>query len=160
MEDFPLLGPDRAEAVRHHEFLKEQLAKGAYDEERREMFEQQVAEFDPGEYPEEHDPSDVEKQCSVFGHLCPVFFVNEPFTETNELRRITRYIPRAVMMRVVRRDNNQCQVCSRVLRDDEIEFDHIIPFSRGGSTEEHNLRVTCQDCNSAKGDDYDPSDAT
>ena len=32
----------------------------------------------------------------------------------------------------------------------EIEFDHIIPLSKSGSTEEHNLRVTCFDCNRGK----------
>jgi hypothetical protein len=156
VEQFPLLPLTRKEAIQHNEFLKEQLAAGAYDAERRELFEQQVAEFDPNDYPEEHDSKDLEKTCSVFGHLCPVFFVNEPFTETREKRRIVRHIPRHVMIRVVRRDNNQCQICSKVLRDDEIEFDHIIPLSKGGSTEEHNLRVTCFDCNRAKSDDFEP----
>jgi hypothetical protein len=156
VEQFPLLPQLRRHAIEHNEFLKSQLAKGAYDEARQEIFEEEVATFKPEDYPEELDPSDVEKKCSVFGHLCPVFFVNEPFSETREARRITRHIPRAVMMRVVRRDNNQCQLCSRVLRDDEIEFDHIIPFAKGGATEEHNLRVTCYDCNRSKGDDYDP----
>jgi len=100
----------------------------------------------------------LEKQCSVFGHLCPVFFVNEPFTETGSSRRITRTIPRDVMMRVVRRDNNQCQLCGEVLRDSDIEFDHIIPFSKGGTTEEQNLRVTCLDCNRTKGKSFDPQE--
>ena len=120
------------------------------------MFEEEVASFDPASYLEAHDPSDLEKRCSIFGHLCPVFFVNEPFTETKEARRITRHIPRHVMLRVVRRDNNQCQICSRLLLDSEIEFDHIIPLSKGGSTEEYNLRVTCFDCNRGKSDDYEP----
>ncbi len=34
------------------------------------------------------------------------------------------------MLKVVRRDNNQCQICGRILRDNEIEFDHIIPVSK------------------------------
>ncbi len=151
VEQFPLLPPTRDEAVKHNEFLKEQLAKGAYDSKRRQMFKKEVAEFNPKEYPESNDPSDVEKSCSVFGHLCPVFFVNEPFTETREKRRVGRRISRSVMLRVVRRDNNQCQMCGHILRDNEIEFDHIIPVSKGGSSEEHNVRVTCLDCNRNKG---------
>ena len=79
-----------------------------------------------------------------------MFFVNEPFTETNEMRRISRNIPRHIMMRVVRRDNNQCQICGKILKDNEIEFDHIIPISKGGSSEENNIRVTCLDCNRNK----------
>lgn len=155
VEDFPVLGPTRAEAIAHNEFLKRQLASGAYDAKRRRMFAQQVAEFDPAEFPEEHGPRELERSCSIFGHLCPVFFVNEPLTETREFRRIGRRIPRSVMIRVVRRDNNQCQLCGKVLRDDEIEFDHIIPVSKGGSSEEHNIRVTCLRCNRQKSADHE-----
>ena len=147
VEEFPLLPPTRDESIEHNEFLKEQLAKKAYDPERTQIFEREVTEFKAEDYPEKHDPSDIEKSCLVFGHLCPVFFVNEPFTETRKKRKIGRNIPRPVMLRVVRRDNNQCQLCGQVLRDDEIEFDHIIPISKGGSSEEQNLRVTCIDCN-------------
>lgn len=150
VEQFPLLGVTRKDAIAHNEFLKEQLASKAYVGKKQRMFANQVAEFDPNDYPVAHDPQDVEKSCSVFGHICPVFFVNEPFTETRELRRVGRTIPRAVMLRVVRRDNNQCQICGAVLRDDEIEFDHIIPVSRGGPSEEQNLRVACPPCNRHK----------
>ncbi len=150
VEDFPLLPPTRSEAINHNEFLKEQLAKKAYDPQRTKIFKKEVASFNPKEYPEKNDPKDIEKSCSVFGHLCPVFVVNEPFTETREKRKTGRNIPRSIILRVVRRDNNQCQLCGRVLRDDEIEFDHVIPISKGGSTEEYNLRVTCIDCNRSR----------
>lgn len=156
VEEFPLLSISKDEAIEHNEFIKKQLSIGAYSGEKKKEFEKQVEQFDPSEYPEEVDPLEIERACTVFGHLCPVFFVNEPFTETKELRRIGRYISRPVMIRVVRRDNNQCQICSRVLRDDEIEFDHIIPLSKGGSTEENNLRVTCYECNRSKSDGYEP----
>lgn len=150
VEDFPLLGPIRSEAIEHNTFLQEQLKKKAYTSEKKTMFEKQVREFDPNDYPVKHPKEDLEKACSVFGHLCPVFFVNEPFTETRELRKMGRKIPRHIMLRVVRRDNNQCQICSKVLKDDEIEFDHIIPISKGGSSEENNIQVTCFDCNRNK----------
>ena len=156
VEDFPLMPPIRKEAIAHNEFLKEQLNKGAYKADKKKMFQEQVDEFNSLEYPEFHEKSDIEKECSVYGHMCPVFFVNEPFTETKEKRRVGRYIPRHVMLRVVRRDNNQCQICGKLLKDDEIEFDHIIPIAKGGSTEEHNLRLTCYDCNRDKSDDFEP----
>lgn len=150
-----MLGPTRAEATEHNEFLKEQLVAGAYDDERREMFKREVAEFDASKYPVADNRADVEKSCTIFGHMCPVFFVNEPFTETKERRRIGRHIRRSVMLRVVRRDNNQCQTCGKVLKGYEIEFDHIIPVSKGGSSEEHNVRVACLECNRSKGDRFD-----
>ena len=151
VEDFPLLPPTRAEAIEHNEFLKKQLAAKAYDRTRAKMFRREVAEFDPMQYPVAHNKADVDKSCTVFGHMCPVFFVNEPFSETEEPRRIGRNIPRSVMLRVGRRDNNQCQKCGKLLKDIDIEFDHIIPVSKGGSSEEHNVRVTCLDCNRKKG---------
>jgi HNH endonuclease len=156
VEMFPLLPPTREDAIHHNEFLKKQLADGAYDKQRTKMFTKEVREFDPGDYPIKHDPKDLEKSCSVFGHICPVFFVSEPFTETQEMRRIGRKIPRNVMLRVARRDNNQCQICGEVLLDNEIEFDHIIPVSKGGSSEEHNVRVTCFNCNRRKRNRYVP----
>jgi len=150
VEEFPLIGLTRSEAIEHNDFLKEQLAKKAYDEERRILFEKQVKEFDPKQYTQSHSKEEIEKSCSVFGHQCPVFFVNEPFTETKERRRISRHIPRPTLLRVARRDNNTCQECGKHLLDSELEFDHLIPFAKGGSTEEHNLRITCFGCNRKK----------
>ncbi|NOU17014.1 MAG: HNH endonuclease [Bacteroidales bacterium] len=156
VEDFPLLSMIREEAIENINFIKLQLEKGTYDKERTKYFEKEVRDFKPEDYPERNTSEDIEKKCSIFGHLCPVFFVNEPFTETNERRRIGRYIPRHIMLKVVRKDNNQCQICGKVLKDDEIEFDHIIPLSKGGSTEEHNLRITCVGCNRDKSDNFEP----
>ena len=82
-----------------------------------------------------------ELRCSIFGHICPVFFSAEPFTETREDRRVTRTIPREVMLKVVRRDGQVCRVCSQNVPDNDIEFDHVIPRSRGGPSTPENLRV-------------------
>jgi hypothetical protein len=156
VEQFPLPPIARAEMIEHNKMLKGLLKKGIKDPKRRKTITEMVAGFDPKDYPVVPDRSDDDKACSVFGHYCPVFFVNEPFTETSEQRRIGRNISRSVMLRVVRRDNNQCQTCGRVLKDNEIEFDHIIPISKGGSSAEHNVRVACFDCNRSKSDNYEP----
>lgn len=74
----------------------------------------------------------------------PRIFSAEPFTETKERRNTTRVIPCAIMLKVVRRDGQVCAVCKINILDDEIEFDHIIPFSRGGATTAENLRVFMQ----------------
>ena len=153
VEQFPLLGLILKEAIEHNEFLKKQLAKGAYTGWRKKSLSKEVKEFNPKDYPIKHSKEDLEKSCSIFGHQCPVFFVNEPFTETAEMRRISRHIPRQVMLRVARRDNYRCQICGKPLLDNEIIFDHSrIPFSKGGPTEEHNLQLTCFDCNQKKSD--------
>jgi hypothetical protein len=93
-----------------------------------------------------------EDACEIFGHSCPVFFVSEPFTETSTLRKINRNVSRTMFLRVVRRDNQTCQKCGKILKDGEIMIDHIIPYSKGGPTEESNLRVLCEECNREKSD--------
>jgi len=155
VEEFPLLPLTKAEAIEHNIFLKEQLAKGAYDEERRKIFEEEVNEFNTDDYPEQFSQEELDMSCRVFGHLCPVFFVNEPLTETFEQRRIGRHIPTKMKMRIARRDNYTCQVCGKNLKDDELEFDHLIPISKGGSSEEHNIRLVCYNCNRRKSNRVD-----
>jgi hypothetical protein len=124
---------------------------------RRAWFEARIAEFDPNEHPDDIPEQFSESQCNIFGHICPVFFAAEGLTETQEERRIGRHqLSFQTMMRIVRRDDYRCQHCKEKLRDDEVEFDHIIPVSKGGSSEEHNLRLTCFDCNRDKGGKYKP----
>jgi hypothetical protein len=156
IEEFPLLEPTRKESIEHNEFIKSQLKNNAYSGKKKIMFEKEVKEFNQNDYPIKNSKSDLGKTCSVFGHFCPVFFVNEPLTETKTRRKIDRNISREVMLRVVRRDNNQCQICEKFLMDNKIEFDHIIPISKGGSSEENNVQVVCFDCNRHKSNKYIP----
>ncbi len=158
VEESPFLPPTRKHAEEHQEYLKECLRTGVLknreplDDNRRRMFQAMINEFNPDDYPEEIPKEITEIQCTVFGHICPVVFVAENVTETAEPRRHGRYIPLQVKMRVVRRDNYTCQVCGKHLLDNEVEFDHIIPISKGGSSEEHNIRLTCFKCNRDKYD--------
>ena len=150
VEQFP--APiDRPTVQRHVEFLKEQLGKGAYMGKKKKEFQKRVRELSPKDFPRELPRKIIDMTCSIFGHLCPVFFVNEPFSETVQMRKVTRHVPRDVALRVARRDNYTCQMCGRSLRDGEIEFHHKIPYSKGGSTDEDNLEVACSDCNRALG---------
>jgi hypothetical protein len=136
--------------------LKQTIATGKadyrkpLDKVRRKSFEKWVKEFDADKHPTFIPEEISEMSCNIFGHICPVVFVGESITETSEKRRKGRYISFKTKIRVVRRDNYTCQECSKHLRDDEVEFDHIIPFSKGGSSEEHNIRLTCYDCNRDK----------
>ncbi len=139
------------------------LAQGLIDDRkpldatRRSFFESQVAEFDSQESPDQVPQTFAEASCTVFGHICPVYFTAESMTETGERRRQgRRKLKYETMIRIVRRDNYKCQHCRKHVDDREVEFDHIIPISKGGSSEEHNIRLTCFDCNRDKGDDYSP----
>lgn len=93
-----------------------------------------------------------DRRCRIFGHVCPVFHVAEPFTETKELRNISRSISRPVQFRVLKRENQICRQCGQAVKDEDIHFDHIIPWSKGGSSDEHNVQLLCGDCNRKKSD--------
>jgi hypothetical protein len=156
IEEFPLLPQTRREAIAHNEYLKRCLSTNKLDDgapldaKRKKWFKAEVRQFDPDEHPEDIPKIFDEASCLIFGHLCPVFMVSEPLTESKELRKHSRSIPRDVMIKVVRRDGQICQKCNNPVRDNEIEFDHIIPFSKGGQSTTDNLRLIHKKCNRKK----------
>jgi HNH endonuclease len=58
-------------------------------------------------------------------------------------------IPKEVQFSVWRRDGGKCVTCGS---NERIEFDHIIPLSKGGSNTVRNIQILCERCNRAKGD--------
>ncbi|MEU2030842.1 TerD family protein [Nocardia amamiensis] len=63
-------------------------------------------------------------------------------------QRDTRSIPQEVKAQVWQRDGGKCVECGD---GHYLEFDHIIPLSRGGATSAANLQILCRSCNRAKG---------
>jgi len=61
--------------------------------------------------------------------------------------RDRRVIPPDVKMRVWRRDRGACVECSA---REHIEYDHIIPISKGGADTVRNLQLLCGACNRTK----------
>jgi hypothetical protein len=57
-------------------------------------------------------------------------------------------IPEAVRGAVWRRDRGRCVRCGS---NQNLQFDHIIPVSKGGATTERNLQLLCERCNRKKG---------
>lgn len=67
-----------------------------------------------------------------------------------------RDITERIKVRVLIRDGNKCRLCGVTVTGDNIHFDHIIPWSKGGETVVENIQVTCAPHNLAKGNFYEP----
>lgn len=57
-------------------------------------------------------------------------------------------ISEKVQLQVWNRDKGQCVKCGS---NEKLEFDHIIPVSKGGSNTARNIQLLCEVCNRAKG---------
>ena len=60
-----------------------------------------------------------------------------------------RRIPQNVKIAVWNRDGGRCVECGAT---DYLEYDHDIPFSKGGANSVGNIRLLCRRCNLKKGD--------
>lgn len=61
----------------------------------------------------------------------------------------SRHIPQDIKIAVWQRDQGKCVQCSNT---SYLEFDHIIPFSKGGASTTNNVQLLCRKCNLEKGD--------
>lgn len=59
----------------------------------------------------------------------------------------SRYVSEMTKKVVYARDNGVCQCCGT---SQNLEFDHITPYSCGGSSDASNIQLLCQKCNRSK----------
>lgn len=52
---------------------------------------------------------------------------------------------------IIERDKQICYLCNQFVEYKKIDIDHLIPRTRGGSSDACNLSVTCQTCNRGRG---------
>lgn len=75
------------------------------------------------------------------------YMQSEAWRRKNERAKVTPSLRYDVM----RRDGFRCCLCGRTASDGiELEVDHIVPISKGGSTIGSNLQTLCRDCNRGK----------
>ena len=71
--------------------------------------------------------------------------------------RTSRNISDRMRFRILMRDGFACKSCgaspAKILGL-ELHVDHIIPWSKGGETEEKNLETKCAQCNLGKGNTF------
>ena len=68
--------------------------------------------------------------------------------KSEEVKYDRTRIPEEVRIAVWRRDQGRCARCGN---RENLEYDHIVPVSKGGGNTERNIELLCQDCNRAKG---------
>ncbi|HTW00854.1 MAG TPA: HNH endonuclease signature motif containing protein [Streptosporangiaceae bacterium] len=68
-------------------------------------------------------------------------------------QRNTRSIPQDVKIAVAARDGGRCRQCGS---SQELHFDHVIAWSKGGSNTVANIQLLCGPCNRRKGADDIP----
>jgi hypothetical protein len=73
-------------------------------------------------------------------------FCGVPEKTTSQISR-SRRISDEVRLEVWKRDEGMCVMCSS---QEWIEYDHIIPFSKGGSNTARNIQLLCESCNRTK----------
>ncbi len=70
--------------------------------------------------------------------------------EQTRLRARSRIIPTEIKKEVWKRDGGKCTICGK---KDELHFDHVIPYSKGGSSiTADNVRILCARHNLSKSD--------
>ena len=68
-------------------------------------------------------------------------------TPEEEPKKRSRRISQKVKDSVWNRDGGKCVECDS---NENLEFDHIIPHSKGGANTYRNIQLLCQDCNRTK----------
>lgn len=59
----------------------------------------------------------------------------------------SRYISDAVRAEVFERDGGKCRACGST---DQLEYDHVVPVSKGGEGAADNIQLLCRSCNRKK----------
>lgn len=69
-----------------------------------------------------------------------------------------REVPPSMRYRVLHRDGFRCVKCGRCPATEpevRLHVDHVLPWSRGGSSTEDNLQTLCAECNLGKSNRFD-----
>tara|TARA_B100000131_G_scaffold298984_1_gene318920 strand:- start:491 stop:1096 length:606 start_codon:yes stop_codon:yes gene_type:complete len=68
-------------------------------------------------------------------------------SENKKSNKRSRHISQDVKDKVWNRDGGKCAECGS---NENLEFDHMIPFSKGGANTYRNLQLLCENCNRKK----------
>ena len=81
--------------------------------------------------------------------LCESCVIELDIRENKPNYNSNRTITKEVRDSVWRRDEGKCTQCGS---NENLELDHIIPYSKGGSNSYRNIQLLCEECNRKKSD--------
>ena len=86
----------------------------------------------------------VDRHRRKFEHL------NNKFSgkSAQEIQYDCLRIPDNVRVEVWRRDQGKCEKCGQ---REYLEYDHVVPITKGGSNTARNIELLCQNCNRERG---------
>lgn len=96
-----------------------------------------------------HEDEDVQKQKGIYEYL--LCFETDPFA--GRLLNLRAFDKRDKMAAYSRQEGI-CPICGQHFAFEEMEGDHIKPWSKGGHTVPENCQMLCSDCNGKKADKY------
>ncbi len=64
--------------------------------------------------------------------------------ESKEINRKSRYISKQTKYYVYKKADGRCELCGSTKN---LQYDHLNPHAKGGSSEESNIRLLCSNCN-------------
>lgn len=96
-----------------------------------------------------HEDEDVQKPKGIYEYL--LCREKDPFA--GRLLNLRAFDKRDKMA-AYSRQNGICPICKQHFEFDDMEGDHIKPWSKGGHTVQENCQMLCKDCNGKKSDKY------
>lgn len=91
------------------------------------------------------DTDEVIRSPSITMHMPSIVRM----TRKTRSRKVSIKFSRA---NVLLRDGHQCQFCGSEFEAHQLNYDHVLPRSRGGRTDWENIVASCFPCNARKGD--------
>ena len=94
-----------------------------------------------------HEDEDVQKTQGIYEYLLGKEL--DPFA--GRLLNLRTFEKRDKMA-AYSKQNGVCPICRQHFEYDEMEGDHIKPWSKGGHTSPENCQMLCRECNRRKSD--------
>ena len=91
----------------------------------------------------DHADDDVQRKSGIYEYLLS----GGERESALSIRKFTDTQKRAAY----ERQGGKCAICGKPCAFEEMDGDHVMPWSKGGKTEPGNLQMLCRQCNLKKG---------